>query len=102
MFAISHSEFDGLQTPSSIFDENVEKTSLSQVASPYSLYPPPPTTIVCSKGFWIYTKTGGVLEVYPAVNTIVRKGDLIARIKNIFGNIVDEIFSPSRGLVSKI
>jgi hypothetical protein len=58
-----------------------------------------PSTILCSRGFWIYTKTGGVLEVYPAVNTIVRKGDLIARIKNIFGNIVDEIFSPSHGVV---
>ncbi|KAJ3096292.1 hypothetical protein HDU97_006050 [Phlyctochytrium planicorne] len=63
-----------------------------------SLYPPPPNTIICSKGFWIYTKTGGVLEVYPGVNTVVRKGDLIARIKNIFGNIVDEIYSPSHGV----
>ncbi|KAJ3114365.1 hypothetical protein HDU96_002170 [Phlyctochytrium bullatum] len=63
-----------------------------------ALYPPPPNTIICSKGFWIYTKTGGVLEVYPGVNTVVRKGDLIARIKNIFGNIVDEIYSPSHGV----
>jgi predicted deacylase len=59
----------------------------------------PPNTITCSRGFWIYTKTGGVLEVYPPVNTVVRKGDLIARIKNIFGNIVDEIFCPSHGVV---
>ncbi|KAJ3098396.1 hypothetical protein HDU97_004024 [Phlyctochytrium planicorne] len=63
-----------------------------------ALYPPPPNTIICSKGFWIYTKTGGVLEVYPGVNTVVRKGDLIARIKNIFGNIVDEIYCPSHGV----
>ncbi|KAJ3226896.1 hypothetical protein HDU81_007013 [Chytriomyces hyalinus] len=62
------------------------------------LYHQPPNTIICSKGFWIYSKTGGVLEVYPAVNTVIRKGDLIARIKNIFGNIVDEIFSPSSGV----
>ncbi|KAI9003697.1 hypothetical protein BC832DRAFT_87777 [Gaertneriomyces semiglobifer] len=59
---------------------------------------PPPSTIVCSKGFWIYTKTGGVLEVYPNVNSVVRKGQLIARIKNIFGNIVDEIYAPSTGV----
>ena len=63
--------------------------------------PPPPNTILCSKGFWLYTKTGGVLEVYPQVNTIVRKGDLIARIKNIFGNIVDEIYAPSSGVVRR-
>ncbi|KAI7869211.1 hypothetical protein BDF14DRAFT_1785992 [Spinellus fusiger] len=59
----------------------------------------PPTTILCSKGFWIYTRTGGVLEVYPDVNTMIFKGDLIARIKNIFGNIVDEYFAPCGGIV---
>lgn len=59
---------------------------------------PPPTTILCSKGFWIYTNTGGVLEVYPPVNTIVKKGALIARIKNIFGNIIDEIYCPMTGI----
>ncbi|KAJ3383263.1 hypothetical protein HDU84_003742 [Entophlyctis sp. JEL0112] len=58
----------------------------------------PPNTIICSRGYWIYTRTGGVLEVYPAVNTIIKKGALIARIKNIFGNIVDEIFSPGHGV----
>ncbi|KAI8346764.1 hypothetical protein BD560DRAFT_411234 [Blakeslea trispora] len=60
----------------------------------------PPNTILCSKGFWIYTKTGGVLEVYPGVNTIIKKGDLIARIKNIFGNVVDEYHAPCSGIVS--
>ncbi|TPX57396.1 hypothetical protein PhCBS80983_g03883 [Powellomyces hirtus] len=59
---------------------------------------PPSSTILCSKGYWIYTKTGGVLEVYPSVNTVVRKGDLIARIKNIFGNIVDEVYAPGSGV----
>ncbi|OAJ44927.1 hypothetical protein BDEG_28107 [Batrachochytrium dendrobatidis JEL423] len=59
---------------------------------------PQPKTILCSKGFWIYTHTGGVLEVYPQVNSVIRKGDLIARIKNIFGNIVDEIFASSHGV----
>ncbi|KAJ3268176.1 hypothetical protein HDV01_003359 [Terramyces sp. JEL0728] len=57
-----------------------------------------PLTIVCSRGFWLYTRTGGVLEVYPNVNTIVKKGDLIARIKNIFGNIIDEIYSTHTGV----
>jgi len=62
------------------------------------LDPPPPTTVLCSKGFWIYTRTGGVLEVYPGVNTTIKKGDLIARIKNIFGNVVDEYFAPCAGI----
>lgn len=64
-----------------------------------TIAPPPTSTIICSKGYWIYTKTGGVLEVYPGVNTVIRKGDLIARIKNIFGGVVDEIFAPGSGVV---
>ncbi|RUP43669.1 hypothetical protein BC936DRAFT_136886 [Jimgerdemannia flammicorona] len=49
----------------------------------------------------LYTKTGVVLEVY-GVNTFVRKGDLIVRIKNIFGNVVDEHFVPCSGIVSNV
>ncbi|CAO3638018.1 unnamed protein product [Cunninghamella blakesleeana] len=59
----------------------------------------PQYTILCSKGFWIYTRTGGILEVYPTVNTIIRKGDTIARVKNIFGNLVDTYFAPCSGIV---
>ena len=55
--------------------------------------------VICSKGFWTYTKTGGVLEVYPAVNSYVQKGMLVARIKNIFGNVVDEYVAPCDGMV---
>ncbi len=40
----------------------------------------------------------GVLEVYPSVNTIIKKGQLIARIKSIFGNVIDEIYSPNSGI----
>ena len=87
--------------------------------SSQDLATPPPSTVLCSKGFWvsvrvqhlstphlnvnlqIYTNTGGVLEVYPNVNTLIKKGDLIARIKNIFGNIVDEYFAPCNGVVSR-
>jgi predicted deacylase len=58
-----------------------------------------PLTIICSRGFWMYTSTGGVLEVYPGVNTVIRKGDLIARIKDIFGRVVEEVFATHGGVV---
>lgn len=32
--------------------------------------------IICSDAYWIHTRTGGILEVYPDVNTLVTKGDL--------------------------
>lgn len=59
----------------------------------------PVHTILCSRGFWIYTKTGGILEVYPGVNTLIRKGEIIARIKNMFGNIIEEYFAPCTGII---
>ncbi|KAJ3411296.1 hypothetical protein HDV05_002400 [Chytridiales sp. JEL 0842] len=86
---------DDASTTQQLQDQQLRQQSQSHLLLPI---PNGPSTILCSRGFWIYTKTGGVLEVYPAVNTIVRKGDLIARIKNIFGNIVDEIYSPSHGV----
>ncbi|KAI8073935.1 hypothetical protein BC940DRAFT_324604 [Gongronella butleri] len=54
--------------------------------------------------FWlldlqIYTRIGGILEVYPGVNTIVRKGDLIARIKNMFGSVVEDYHAPCSSVV---
>lgn len=55
-------------------------------------------SILCSRGFWIYTQTGGVLEVYPEVGMIFHKGDVIARIRNIFGTIVDQIVAPTHGI----
>ncbi|KAI8083211.1 uncharacterized protein B0P05DRAFT_467894 [Gilbertella persicaria] len=59
----------------------------------------PSHTVLCSRGFWLYTKTGGILEVYPNVNALIRKGDVIARIKNMFGNVVEEYFAPCTGVV---
>ncbi|CEI98949.1 hypothetical protein RMCBS344292_13044 [Rhizopus microsporus] len=72
------------------------------LASQHSKMEGPSSTILCSKGFWIYTKMGGILEVYPNVNTIIRKNDLIARIKNIFGNVVEEYYAPCSGIVSVV
>jgi len=76
-----------------------------RVLNHFGMYPPssedtPPETapecqaLLCNGGKWIFCSSGGVLEVYPPVNSLIRKGDLIARVKNIFGNIVEEIFCP--------
>lgn len=59
-------------------------------------------TVFILKAIQIYTKMGGILEVYPNVNTIIRKNDLIARIKNIFGNVVEEYYAPCSGIVSVV
>ncbi|EPZ32313.1 Succinylglutamate desuccinylase/aspartoacylase [Rozella allomycis CSF55] len=55
--------------------------------------------IICSHGYWMYTRTGGVLEVYPKVSVFVDKGELIATIRDIFGNIVDEYYAPCKSII---
>jgi len=52
------------------------------------------TPILCNGGEWMYTSAGGVLEVFPEVNTILKQGDVVARIRNIFGNIVQQVTAP--------
>ena len=56
-------------------------------------------TILCKKSYWIYTDTGGIMTVYPKVTELVKKGDLIATMRNIFGDTVQEYFAPEDGVV---
>jgi len=56
-------------------------------------------TVLCKKSYWIYTDTGGFLAVHPKVTELVKKGDLIATIRNIFGDVVKEYFAPEDGIV---
>ncbi len=55
--------------------------------------------ILCDKSYWIYTSHGGILEVVPHVAERVKKGDLIARQTNQFGDVVQEYFTPEDGIV---
>nr|MBS0038473.1 succinylglutamate desuccinylase/aspartoacylase family protein [Saprospiraceae bacterium] len=55
--------------------------------------------IRCSGSYWLYTDRGGILTVFPATTKIVEKGEKIAVIRDIFGTIIKEYFSPERGVV---
>lgn len=47
-------------------------------------------TLVCERSYWMYTDEGGILEVYPHVAELVKKGELVARVGTIFGKIAKE------------
>lgn len=47
----------------------------------------------------MFTSTGGILYVKHPVNTWVRKGEVIAEIRNIFGKLVDRHVAPNDGIV---
>ena len=53
----------------------------------------------CRRSYWLYTDTGGILTVYPAVAERVKKGQLVASLRNIFGDLVQEYLAPQDGIV---
>jgi uncharacterized protein len=55
--------------------------------------------VLCKSSRWIYTDHGGLLEVFPRVTDAVAEGDLIARQRDIFGDVVREYTAPSSGVV---
>ncbi len=54
---------------------------------------------LCESSNWIYTDHGGLLEIYPALLERVREGQPIARIVNLFGEVVGEYVAPYKGVV---
>lgn len=56
-------------------------------------------TILCKTSYWIYTDTGGIMTVYPNVTDFVKKGEVVATMRNIFGDLVKEYLAPEDGVV---
>ena len=55
--------------------------------------------IHCAKSYWIYADRGGLLDVHPELVEHVKKGDLIAVTRNVFGDKIREYFAPEDGVV---
>lgn len=55
--------------------------------------------IICQKSFWIHTDHGGLLEVYPHVTDRVKKGQVIAKLVDLFGDKIREYHAPNDGVV---
>ena len=51
------------------------------------------------RSFWIYCDAGGLLAVHPQVTEVVEKGQTIATLRNVFGDVIKEYVSPERGIV---
>lgn len=50
--------------------------------------------VICDKSYWIFTTKGGILSVIPEVNTWVRRGETIATIHSIFGQLIETYTAP--------
>lgn len=56
-------------------------------------------TLHCETSFWMYTQEGGFLETIFPVATVVQKGECLARMRNIFGDVVKEYKAPCDGVI---
>lgn len=55
--------------------------------------------IVCDSSRWLYADRGGILQVLPKLATYVEAGEHIATIRDAFGDIIKEYYSPADGIV---
>ncbi len=55
--------------------------------------------ILCNNSYWIYTDTGGLLTVYPKVAEMVKKGQEVATLRDIFGDLIKSYYAPEDGVV---
>lgn len=54
---------------------------------------------LCQDSYWIYTDEGGILTVLPEIMQELKKGEKIAEVRNVFGDIVKDFFAPEDGVV---
>ena len=55
--------------------------------------------VICQSSSWLYTQEGGLLEVYPSVTDTVAAGDVIATVRDIFGDVLQEYQAPHDGVI---
>ncbi|KAJ2358961.1 hypothetical protein IWW50_000346 [Coemansia erecta] len=60
---------------------------------------PETAPVVCTRSFWIFARSGGILTVHPDVATWVRAGELIASVHSVFGDLEEEYFAPQDGII---
>jgi len=57
------------------------------------------TPFMCKSSYWKYTDKGGILTILPNVTDQVKKGDCVARLQNIFGDLIESYEAPEDGIV---
>lgn len=55
--------------------------------------------VICDRSYWLYTDRGGILTVLPQVAEIVEQDQVVARIHDIFGDLIKEYRAPEKGIV---
>lgn len=80
------------------------RTGIRAVLSAWNMLPKrninlgePP--VLCSRSAWMYTDHGGLLQVLPKVTERVGRGEPVAHLRSIFGDLSREYAAPEDGIV---
>jgi uncharacterized protein len=55
--------------------------------------------VICERSYWIYTDRGGLLTVHVGLTEMVTAGQLVATIRDLFGNVTCAYYAPEAGIV---
>jgi predicted deacylase len=55
--------------------------------------------VLCESSYWLYTHHGGLLEVFPNVTDHIEQGQHIARLTDIYGELIEDYHAPEAGVV---
>lgn len=56
-------------------------------------------TMICDKSYWIYAKKGGIVDVLPNLTDTIKKGQVIAKVYDVFGQVKETVLSDCDGIV---
>lgn len=54
---------------------------------------------ICDHSYWIYSKKGGIVDVFPRLADKVKKGQVIAKVYDVFGQVKEEVLADKSGVV---
>eukprot|EP00457_Paulinella_chromatophora_P004401 gb/GEZN01004413.1/.p1 GENE.gb/GEZN01004413.1/~~gb/GEZN01004413.1/.p1 ORF type:complete len:629 (-),score=118.40 gb/GEZN01004413.1/:13-1899(-) len=60
---------------------------------------PAKVPVLCSESSWLYTHVGGVLRIRPSLGQWIKKGDLVATVNTVYGNLLCQFVAPEDGIV---
>lgn len=55
--------------------------------------------VICDHSYWIYSKTGGIIDVVVKLADQVEKGQIIAYVYDVFGQVKEEVRADRAGVV---
>ena len=59
----------------------------------------PEEVLCCARSYWMYTERGGLLHVLPSLGERLKKGDEVARLRNVWGDLVGRFYAPEDSVV---